>query len=1073
VDSAGKPVAGAVVAAVPVQGAYRPSGELATDKVRATLTGQDGKTKLESLPPGPWNVSIHARGFAEQSLKRVASGPLAVRLERGGVVTGVVRDGEAKRPVAGARVEVVGDGSLASTWSHEAARNETVTDAAGHFRLEGIGRSPVRIAARARGFGRAERNDVRPGASVEVFLFPGASLSGVVRDDAGRPVAGAEVRAEGDQSWGAPPPERSDARGEFRLDGVPPGEYTVVAREGARAPGIAVAVVEPGGEATVSLTVSDGGYAVGRIVDAEGRPVAGQVRVESWNGRSLPGFACDSLAANTKADGSFALGPLPVGSLGVAASAPRFATRRVDAELAARGRTVDLGDLALDAGLAIRGRVHDREGNGIAGAEVHAERHGPGSPSEGEAVSEADGGFVVGGLELGSHDLRATALGYAPAEATATSGGDPVDLVLEPGGQMEGRVVDADGSPVEDARVWAENERGRSGSGGVLGGRSDEGDGRFVVRDVAAGRYALQVLAGSRGEAAVTDVRVVAGRTTNVGTITLGRGGTLQGTVVDGEGSGIAGATVVAHLDASRRRETFRSQTESSGAFELRGLPVGSLYVSAFHPAYATAPSVAATVDPEKEPVPVRIVLPRGGTIEGRALYRDGRPFVGGRVDYYLVDPHPVQLLAHDTAAIGADGSFLLDHVPPGRTRVLLYAFTPAQALVYGPSSNVLTTVVEREVEVREGEKVSLDLALHDVVVAGRVTRAGQPEPGVLVSVMTGGGTSVMTWDGSPAARVAPAGPPPMAGISREDGSYELLVFVPGPAEVELNGGGQAYPTRAVEIPDADRFELDLEIGGATVSGIVVDRDGGAPVGGASVGLHKEDGMGGDGESALDGRFSLAVEPGEYRLDARARDRQPVSQPLSVGASGVSDLRIEMERGLEIRGRLLDASGRAAPRYVMTATAPDGGASARESSGADGSFRIGGLAQKPHSVVGGAELAGFAFRAGVTPGGEPLVLALQPAARITVRVVDPAGAPVKDAYPRLETIDGAPVRLFGRSGRCGPTDASGACELACPAGAVAISVRAETGAGGGTVSVGPGATASLTVVLAPKAPQKP
>jgi hypothetical protein len=50
----------------------------------------------------------------------------------------------------------------------------------------------------------------------------------------------------------------------------------------------------------------------------------------------------------------------------------------------------------------------------------------------------------------------------------------------------------------------------------------------------------------------------------------------------------------------------------------------------------------------------------------------------------------------------------------------------------------------------------------------------------------------------------------------------------------------------------------------------------------------------------------------------------------------------------------------------------------------------------------------------VTPGGEPLALALRPAGRIAVRVIDPAGQPVTDAYPRIETIDGARVRMPGR-----------------------------------------------------------
>src|SRR5512143_1737316 len=60
-DPAGKPVEGALVVAIPVQGAYRPFGGVAPDKVRSTLTGREGKAKLESLSPGPWTVGVHAR----------------------------------------------------------------------------------------------------------------------------------------------------------------------------------------------------------------------------------------------------------------------------------------------------------------------------------------------------------------------------------------------------------------------------------------------------------------------------------------------------------------------------------------------------------------------------------------------------------------------------------------------------------------------------------------------------------------------------------------------------------------------------------------------------------------------------------------------------------------------------------------------------------------------------------------------------------------------------------------------------------------------------------------------------
>jgi hypothetical protein len=134
-----------------------------------------------------------------------------------------------------------------------------------------------------------------------------------------------------------------------------------------------------------------------------------------------------------------------------------------------------------------------------------------------------------------------------------------------------------------------------------------------------------------------------------------------------------------------------------------------------------------------------------------------------------------------------------------------------------------------------------------------------------------------------------------------------------------------------------------------------------------------------------------------------------------------------------------------------------------EESAPDGSFRIGGLAAKPHALVGGSELAGFAFRGGVMPGGEPILLELRPAGRIAVRVVDAAGQPVRDTYPHVEKIDGAHVVLPGRFP--GPTDATGTCELAAPTGTVQVVVRDESRTGRGTASVSPGETVALDIVL--------
>lgn len=1070
-DPAGSPVAGALVAALPVEGAYGPTGLVVASRFRSLVSGREGKARLESLPRGPWTVLVYARGFVPQTLRRVTVGPLRVRLEKGGVVRGVVREGEGQRPLAGARVRIDAGLALPAEWQQDATRNEAVTDAQGRFRLDGIGPGVVRLEARAAGYARAERGNVRAGSSVELFLFGGTMIAGTVRDEAGRPVKGALVRAEGDETWSAPAAERSDARGEFQLWGVRPGEYSVVAREGSRAPGFATVVVDPDGPANAALTLADGGYAVGRVLDAAGRPLVGRVRVDSVEGRGIPAFASEQLSAETRTDGTFALGPLPLGALGLSVAAPAHVARRVEAHIAASGRTADVGDVTLEAGLAIRGRVRDAQGQALGAASVRAERAEGGETSEGETTVGEDGHFTIGGLRPGRHEVTATAPGYARAVVQAEAGGATFDIVLGLGGEIAGRVVDADGVPAEDAQVVAQGIGGERWSNRYFMGRATEGDGRFLLRGVAEGAYTLRARAEGRGEAVVSEVRLAAGGSAEVGTLRLGRGGVVVGTVIDGEGRGIPGASVTVERDANRRSGSYESQSGSSGAFEVRGVPSGPVQVTARHPSYAPAPPVVAEVDPEKEPSPVRLVLGRGGRIEGRAVHRDGRPFAGGRISLFSSEPGLGGQI-FETGGIAPDGSFVLEHVAPGRAVVNLMAFTPTSSMASGlGSANILAGVAAQDVQVREGETASVELSLRDVVVQGRVTKGGQPAPGVTVEVMSERFSSVMTWVGplAAAASSSAGGPPLLSATSREDGGYELLVFTPGTAFVEMRGSGQTYPGRQVEIPDVERFDLDLEVASAAVTGIVVDREGGAPVAGASVSLRRTGegaAFGGEGESGPDGRFSVSAEAGEYRLEARAAGRQTASLPVSVGPSGASDIRVELERGLELTGRLVDGAGRAAPGLLVLALGADGRDAGLANSRPDGAFTIGGLRPEPYALVGGSELAGFAFRPGVVAGGESVTLALRPAGRILVRVVNAAGQPVENAYPRVESVDGVRIRLPGRTS--GPTDAAGLYGIATPPGLVGVRVRAANGSGRGTVSVGSGETASLTVALEPE-----
>jgi len=69
-----------------------------------------------------------------------------------------------------------------------------------------------------------------------------------------------------------------------------------------------------------------------------------------------------------------------------------------------------------------------------------------------------------------------------------------------------------------------------------------------------------------------------------------------------------------AKLDAHvQRGDDPSAQTDSSGAFEARGVRPGHVEVVATHPAFVSGRASDVDVDLEKEPPSVRIVLTRGG----------------------------------------------------------------------------------------------------------------------------------------------------------------------------------------------------------------------------------------------------------------------------------------------------------------------------------------------------------------------------------------------------------------------------------------------------------------------------
>lgn len=157
--------------------------------------------------------------------------------------------------------------------------------------------------------GTAENNNVWGEGTLDALALVQAApigdagtLEGTVADEAGEPIAGASVQVEG-------PTERTvttDEAGAFSL-GVVGGDYTVTASAFGFEPATAETTVEPGGTATVALTLAAASsFAVsGTVTDAaNGDPVAG----------ATVSLGSPIESVTTGEDGTYAFAEVPAGT---------------------------------------------------------------------------------------------------------------------------------------------------------------------------------------------------------------------------------------------------------------------------------------------------------------------------------------------------------------------------------------------------------------------------------------------------------------------------------------------------------------------------------------------------------------------------------------------------------------------------------------------------------------------------------------------------------------------------------------------------------------------------------------
>lgn len=993
------------------------------DARELVFTDARGRFRLETAPAERIVVSAAHPGYRGYRSPFSGAGgdvrgaTLALRPVR--TLSGRVVD-PAGVPVPAARVRVRSPRPGDRSWD-ENIDGDTTTGPDGRFRFEDqplLDRLELRVDASdfAPQTRTVTASEIAEG--IEITLQPAAGLTGRVTDETGRPLAGSRVllydvsdeslRHVAREHWESAFEATAGTDGRFSVTPLPASRFVVEVRH----PGFATAVlrgVETRGEGVEQRVADLGDVALrpgaaveGRVRSADDEPIAGaRVRTTRSQVRSLyrPGGAPPGgdPEAVTGDDGGFRLADLPPGEgVTLAVEAAGFLEATVPGVVAPTERPLEV---TLERGARVFGTVRDGRGRAVAGARVTARVsrvRQNGVDVDHEAVrTKEDGSFVIEALEPGLLVLEVRAAGFAPwrrsglsTDVDGTAGTPPeigpVDVELDRGVVLEGRVLDPRGVPADGAEVAVRMDRPEHG----LQFRRME---RRATRTDADGWYRLEGLAAGsgrlmaeKGSARAEQQVEISGRSRRFDLVLEAVPG-VAGRVVDDAGRPVSGARVSAKpLDF---RTSWKSvATGGDGGFHLP-LEPGDYQLGAAKEGWVEA-RWERPLHIDRETVEgVELRLRQGARITGRLAGLDADELARVEVQAFSLEPQVVR------GEVTFPSGYRVEGVGTGRWEVV--------ARLDGGDRTARGRV---EVAVA-GEEVTLDLEFRSgVALTGQVRLNGEPRPGLRVWLDR--------MDDS-FRRVS------LQRTTDPMGRFRFADLDPGPYRVRVEHRQGWHQSREVELTgDA---ELLVDGYAARVRGRLVD-DSGAPVAAGRITLSSPGTAGGGnvvvgGGSGADGGFEIdAVPEGEYRVEVRAEGHSPRAFQVTVSGSEVDlgDVQVPAAAGLWLAPRLtaggvpgevyvsLFPLDPGVSRPVVSRQVPVEQGLARLDEAPAGSWRL---------TVAAIRTLPFAVPLQIPEGGlpEPVPVELEPASELRLRVPDlqrfggEARAVVRD-------LDGRPYR---------------------------------------------------------------
>jgi large repetitive protein len=450
------------------------------------FTTDDGTFVLDNVPSGAVNLVASAPGYAQARMNlTVEEGKpvtdLELELDPGTKLVGKVTgpDGSALSGVT-VRIAQTGSGSIVLGGMGK----QGVTDSNGEYTIDALEPSDENVEFAHPKYVGTRKTITPKGREVrlDVQLTSGQRLSGTVVTEAGAPVADAEVEAMA--GAGTYRTTRSDANGTFTFDSLPSARYRFSASK-------------RGFSETTLEDVDISANPPLRLVLKSGATLYGQVRgltAEELQHTTIEARGESFANAAVDSSGNFRMEGAPTGTVRVSAVVSRNFSNRKSSQpqtvTVAAGESRQI-DLEFSSDTVISGRVL-RNGRPLASANVSfSPRRGSSTQTSSAATTDEQGRYSVSGLESGEYNVSVIdTQRFSPYQTTYEVRGSSTFDIDYTASALRGRVVDASGDPINDARVQLRATTSETPFRGDRVAATDV-NGTFTIDFVAPGTYTV------------------------------------------------------------------------------------------------------------------------------------------------------------------------------------------------------------------------------------------------------------------------------------------------------------------------------------------------------------------------------------------------------------------------------------------------------------------------------------------------------------------------------------------------------------------------------------------------------